>query len=267
MARLSGSFQFIGSLDGFSAYREEGSDKIIVRSKGGPSKEQIKNHPNLERTRENYGEFDGCSKAGKQVRMACHPLMHLGDRYVSGRLTGFMKQIQLADTIGRRGERSVRIAQYRRVLEGFNLNRHILFDSVIRQPLLTSISREELLARVTLPTLVPGLNFLPQGQPFLFRIIAALGTVSDIEHTSSLGYQPIITNDGTDTAYTTTEWSSTSKGLQEQSLLLQLNKKDKELDESQSLVVSIGVELGMPVNTQEINLVKKTGCGKILATG
>jgi hypothetical protein len=64
MAELKG-IPFIGSLGTLSAYKRKDSDKIILRGKGGPSKEQIKNGAQFELTRHNISEFGGRSKAAK----------------------------------------------------------------------------------------------------------------------------------------------------------------------------------------------------------
>ena len=45
MAKLIGEFQFEGSIGNLSAYKRKDSDKIILRTKGGPSKRRIKTAP------------------------------------------------------------------------------------------------------------------------------------------------------------------------------------------------------------------------------
>ena len=59
MAKLDGTIQFTGSLQNLSFYKMRGSDKIIVRKKGGPSRKQVKHSPNFENTRHNNSEFGG----------------------------------------------------------------------------------------------------------------------------------------------------------------------------------------------------------------
>ena len=43
MAILTGGLPIIGSLQGLSTYKMRGSDKIVVRSKGGATKNRFRN--------------------------------------------------------------------------------------------------------------------------------------------------------------------------------------------------------------------------------
>jgi hypothetical protein len=52
MARLKGDIKFVGKYGDLTAYTMQGSDEIIIRSKGGASKETIKNADNFARTRD-----------------------------------------------------------------------------------------------------------------------------------------------------------------------------------------------------------------------
>ena len=45
MARIKGPLQIEGGMGSMSFYNRRGSDKIIVRTKGGASKQVIKNSP------------------------------------------------------------------------------------------------------------------------------------------------------------------------------------------------------------------------------
>ena len=60
MPFLEGPFAFTGKLDMLSAYRMRGVDKIVVRRKGGPSREKIKTGASFANTRRTMSEFGGC---------------------------------------------------------------------------------------------------------------------------------------------------------------------------------------------------------------
>ena len=44
MAIIKSAFEMIGGIQGLTFYKQEGSDKVIARSKGGASKEKIKSY-------------------------------------------------------------------------------------------------------------------------------------------------------------------------------------------------------------------------------
>ena len=50
MATLEGGIEFTGSVGMLSAYRIKGSDKIILRKKGGPKKKQVLTSQKFKRT-------------------------------------------------------------------------------------------------------------------------------------------------------------------------------------------------------------------------
>ena len=64
MAIVKGAFQMTGSIRGVSFYTVRGSEKVIMRTKGGASKEKIKSSPKFEGLRKQQKEFGGCSKFG-----------------------------------------------------------------------------------------------------------------------------------------------------------------------------------------------------------
>ena len=128
MAQLTGGITFEGSLDNISAYKMRGSDKIILRKKGGASKKQIQTGANFANTRKINSEWAGCSYAGKAIRNAIHPLKHLADYNISGFLNAIAKTVQKQDLESEYGKRNIYFSQYRDVLEGFSLNKKQLFD-------------------------------------------------------------------------------------------------------------------------------------------
>ena len=112
MAKLSAPLQFTGSIGGLSAYKMKGSDKIILRTKGGPSKKQVHSMPENSLLRLNNKEWCGCVITGTNIRKALHGLLHLADYNISGPLNGLAKTIQKLDTAQACGQRSIFVNQY-----------------------------------------------------------------------------------------------------------------------------------------------------------
>ena len=264
MAKLNGIINFSGSLGDLSAYTMRGVDKVIIRKKGGASRDKIKNSPAFERTRENNAEWGGCSKAGTHIRVALSALRQLADYNISGSLNSLAKAIQKLDTNSKRGQRSILISAHKHSLEGFSLNKKTRFEGVVRQPLTYSISRDDISARVQVPDLIPSLNFFaPPGSPVFFRIIATLGIVPDMVFTG-LGYQPANKNMKLCHESAVTAWAPTTKGSASQILEIKLTP-NSGLDPSGTLVLSVGFELGIPAVGGTVTPIPYMGCAKILA--
>lgn len=263
MAFLTDGINFTGSLGKLSAYKVRGSDKIIVRTKGGATKAQILQSPCFERTRENNTEFTGCGYAARSIRQVLFPIKHLADYNFTPILVKLAKSIQLLDMEGDRGQRSILLSRYRYLLEGFQLNRKNTFDSVLRHPVQCTIERETGIAEVQLPGLVPGLNLLLPWQYPFFRFIITFGMVADIEFNGinyrSAEKQPL-------PALAHTEWQPARQHFEAQHVVLPLADLAL-LNDASTLMVCIGIEMGMPVSSQAIDRVKYAGCGKVLAVG
>lgn len=190
MPKLIGSLQFIGSLDNMSAYKMRGSDKIILRKKGGPSKEQIKKGPHFDLTRRNNKEFGGRSKAAAHIKNVLFPLRSLADYNITGPLNALLKPIQEMDTESNWGERNVLISRNSRLLEGFTLNRKNLLESIVSTPFLWSLQKDQ--AIIDVPGLLPGINFMVPGDYAWYHIIATAGLVPDLYYHEH-GYRQMTT--------------------------------------------------------------------------
>ncbi|SEW44624.1 hypothetical protein [Chitinophaga arvensicola] len=263
MAILSGGITFTGKLGNLCAYKVKGSDKIIIRTKGGASKEQIKESPGFQRTRENNTEFAGCAYAAKAIRRQLFPLKHLADYNFTSTLTKLAKNIQLLDKVSDRGKRSIQLSHYGHLLEGFQLNQQNPFDSMLRHPVRCTVERETGSATITVPQLLPGLNLMLPWQYSFFRIIAIIGLVGDITCKKE-DYSSIEKNGPPVTA--TTQWQSVTQPLDAQDLTLQLRDLH-QLDDTKTILVGIGIEMGKPYSNKIIHPVKYAGAAKILATG
>jgi hypothetical protein len=263
MARILSTVALVGSIGNVSAYKMRGSDKIILRTKGGPSGKRIRNAPEFDLTRRNNSEFSGRATASKWIMSMLSQLKPLADHNIAGPLNALMKPIQELDKTSDYGMRNVVLSGNPRLLEGFSLNRGTSFDSMLRSPLPCSLSRETLSARVEIPALLPGINFHAQRKDPMFSIIAMLGIVPDLFYDADR-YKP------SSHAYTSlgakavnTDWYPVLGGAPATTLELKLEGMPP--DQSFSLMLSVGICFGAMHDAATIKQVKHAGSAKVLA--
>ncbi|MRG43909.1 hypothetical protein GFS24_02225 [Chitinophaga sp. SYP-B3965] len=263
MAFLSNAFEFTGPVDNLSFYRMHGTDKIVVRKKGGASKEKIKTAPEFARTRENNAEFSGCANTVRSIRHALFPLNKLANYNFTPTLTTLAKNIQLLDKVNERGKRAVNFSQYRYLLEGFQLNKDVIFDSVVKYPLKGMIERETGSATIEIPHLHPQLNLeIPWKAP-LYRFVIGFGLFTDSSFNGT-GYTDKTILPRANTVYT--DWLPVQQAFESQTFTLQLNSLHG-IDDTKSMILSIGIEMGTPITNAFIQPIKYAACAKILAVG
>jgi hypothetical protein len=261
MAILASEITFIGSLGDLSAYRMRGSDKIIVRRKGGADKNKIKTSPSFVNTRRVNAEFGGRSTASKWIMQALWPLKPLADYNIAGALNALMKPIQALDNLNEWGKRSIALSQNPCILEGFSLNNKIVLESVIRTPISYTLSKEHLTARVDIPQLIHGINFHLMNYP-VFKVIATLGIVPDLSY-HELGYnQSAHAYSQLNAQKVSTEWLAVSKGSE--GITLDLKSPYTMPDNHFSLVLGVGIAYGSYSDGSNVEQVKYAGCAKVL---
>jgi len=241
----------------------KGSDKIIIRKKGGPSKKQVLKSKSFERLRENMSEFAGVGKAVSAVRFPLKHVRHLAEHNFSADLTTVFKSIQLLDPVSDRGERHIFLSQHRYMLAGFRLNKKQPFLGTVTGPVGCTFSRETKSALIQLPGLVKGINLhLPWKQP-LYRFSMALGLVPDITY-EKWGYN-VHDDEWADTGLDT-EWHVADEPFQSRTLELKLDIPGP-LKDTQTLIFAIGIEMGNPTPYGNIEPVKYAGSACILTAG
>lgn len=262
MPFAAGEIKFTGTIGDISAYRMRGVDRIVLRSKGGVPGKRIKTHPNYELTRRNNEEWKGCIIAGKAIRAAIYKIKHLADFNFSGPLHALCKNIQLDDTVNEKGKRPVLLSQANYKLEGFGLNRSNSFESIMRHPLQYFVDRTGGFATISLPDIVPGINFYnPFRQPF-YRFIFMLSVLTDIVYDANKkSYQPVKT-DIPFPAVVQTAWHGSYKIKPSEEITISINNWHDE--PGISLLLSAGVEFGVPAANAVVNTVKYAGAGKLL---
>ncbi|SFD98528.1 hypothetical protein SAMN05518672_10440 [Chitinophaga sp. CF118] len=261
MAILKGGLDFTGPVGNMSSYKRRDMEGTIVRMKGGASKKKIKTSPAFVRTRENNSDFTSYTKAGAKVRWALTYVRHLADYNFTYTLNQLCSIIQKEDKTSIRGQRAILLSQHRDMLEGFSLNRKNTFDNVIRHPLKCSVDRATGSAVVQVPKLLPGINiFLPWKAP-LFRFVISLEAIGDTEY----DYPNLSFKDSDSTLPVYSAWHPSSEACEGESFEIKLNKGKPE--DLMTMIVSVGIEMGMPLSNTVVNVVKYAGCAKILAVG
>lgn len=264
MAQLHSNFSFTGRFGNISAYRMKGSDKIILRTRGGASKEKIKRDPRFENQRRSYTEFGGRSTASKYLRAALFPLNQLADYNFAGTLNALVRPIQLLDTAHEPGKRDIYFTGSPKLMEGFSLNRRNPFDSIVRNPLTWEMHKDTLSARINIPALIPGINFFatPGNHP-LYNIVVVLGIVPDIEYTVH-GYYPRSLTPAAKSM--NTAWYPLLSGSPATVLEVSL-PAPASLPPSNafSMMLSVGIRFGTVIENNDVRQVKYAGAAKILA--
>jgi hypothetical protein len=135
MAKFDGIFEIQGTLKGMTFYKSK--DGLLIRTKGGVSKQRIKTDPAFQRTRENGTEFGHNAKMSQLIRKSIsNSLVLAKDFRISSRLNQTLSRVKNLDLTSARGNRKVPIGLDsplgKEVLRGFNFNSRSPFDSVFR---------------------------------------------------------------------------------------------------------------------------------------
>lgn len=265
MARVKGLMQVTGSLKGVSMYTMRGSDEVIMRTKGGPSKQTIKTRESCKGLRDSGTEWGGCTKAASALRRALEPLQRLADYNVMGGLNALCKKIQCLDATNEKGRRNVYVRENKRMLADFSFNKTNPFDRVVRLNPTWNIDRITASATATIPDFNPAEHLAaPNKLPFM-RFVIVLGVGTDVCYDeTSKGYKPV--NDLLLGYYKEahTGWFPVKRAMPEQTLHVQIEKIAPHLTDSDTLVLGLGVEFGTVGADGEGEAVKWAGCAKVI---
>ena len=128
------------------------------------------------------------------------------------------------------------------------------------------ISRDTMSATIKLPSLEPGIQMmLPLKLP-VYRFIIQLGVAADFVYDEKWKDYTMAGEHVTTHAFVQTEWLPAKKKFEGQTFELVLAQPELVV-EGKILVVSTGVEMGNMTAPCEIERVKYSGAGKILAVG
>ncbi len=126
-------------------------------------------------------EFGGRATATKFILAGINSLKPLAGYHIAGELNKLLRPLQLMDSTSLAGQRSVCLSKSPGLPEGFSLNKKNSFDSLIRNPVGYTLSRESLVGAVTIPALLPGINFfVPPGRFAYYSFVVITGVVPDL---------------------------------------------------------------------------------------
>lgn len=171
---------------------------------------------------------------------------------------------------GEWGERSIRLSAHKQYLVGFDFNRIVRFDSVLRVPLQWTINRETTLATIIIPAFACSMGLNSPNKYNLFRISAAFGVATDHRlGERKYDYEPVHDTIGLGGKITSGNWFSTQTTVAEQKLELQLklNRPEITFNESDTLILTVAVEFGALDAFGNPTAVRGAGAGKILGVG
>jgi hypothetical protein len=260
MAKLSGPLHFEGKLDDISTYKMKGCEGTVLRRSWGPSKKDIKTKDCYDLTRKNIAEFGGRSTNAAYIKRVLAPLKGVLDYNLNSVLTGLLKRVQEADLESTWGNRNVLVSRKPFLLEGLNLNRRNPFDAVISSPVQVTVDKQEGTALVSVPELLPSVNFFPPSNFSVCRITALLGIAPDFYYAQPR-YKPLPAFQQWQNVTESSDWFQASKGCPPSELNLTLSGTLPA--EGFSLMIAVGVEVGTPLMGDMVPL-RYNFCGKIV---
>jgi hypothetical protein len=267
MAIVKGFEQMTGSMQGVSFYTRRGSDKVIMRTKGGATKEQIARSPRFENSRKQNKEFGGCAKFASKTRCAFGGLHSLADYNLTPVLTGIGKSLMKLDSTSEVGKRTVILSEHKDALKEFNFNRNYPFNTVLCVSPQWVLDRETLQAVVTVPRINTDVDLLNIRKLPFFRLIVAIGTVSDMVFNQAKDqYEPMVAELNGASRTVAGDWNSTQMILPEQIMTVQMPASQIGfLTDNVSVLLSMAIEFGNTGFTGQPVEVKYAGCGKVIA--
>lgn len=266
MARLKNLTQMTGTMANICMYNMQGHDQIIIRTKGGPSKKQIKKEPQFAAVRRNNNEWSGCTKMTYQLRSSFYPMRCLEDYPLCGQLNALCKHIQKLDSSGEHGKRAILLSQHREMLTGLSFSNKQVLESVLRVPVTSSIDRKKGTATIDIGALQTDLYLLNYLQLPFFRIVACLGSVCDVSYSEE------------ERAYTApddsfmdrekgvfeSEWFPTNGTLPALHISLCYPMLLDPIPDHVTLILCLGIEFGKNSVANSIVAKKYSGTGKVM---
>lgn len=267
MARMKNFMQMTGSMAMVSMYTMQGHDEVIIRTKGGPTKRQIKTKPQFEKLRRNNSEWAGCTRMSSRIRNSIYLMKRLEDYPFTGALNAVCKYIQKQDSVSEHGQRSVYLSAHKEALSGLSFSKKQVLESVLRVPISVTLDRENG-ATIELPAIHTGMylyNF--RNLPY-FRLIACLSGVRDMVFSAEdKRYDETEFYFYDSKSEFESEWHPTTGTIPATTIRLSLNENVYPLPDDVTMLVCLGIEFGKIGVANTIEAVKYAGTGKILKVG
>jgi len=266
MAISKSIMQLTGSMANVSMYTRQDNERVIVRMKGGPTKNQIKTKPEFETVRQNNSEWTGCTRMGSRIRKSFEVMNRLEDYPVTGALNAICKELQKLDTESPAGQRAILLSQHKDLLLGFTFSRKQVLESVLRVPVETTLDRTTGKATIEIPPLNTDMylyNF--RNLPY-FRIIANLSGVCDLTMNAEGTQYESLYNGYCDkqNGVFESEWMAATGVQPALSINLSYPLTENPIPEEVTLLLCLGIEFGKVGTANQPTAVKYAGTGKIV---
>lgn len=266
MAIVKGVLTTTGSVGNVTFYTRRGTNKVIMRPKGGTTKKQMAANPKFDGLRKHQKEFGGCSRFGKYTRSAFGELRRVADYNLSAVVTGIGRNLMKLDTTSEVGKRSLYLSRNKGALEGFNFNRTNPFTSVLRVIPRVDLDRGTLTGVVAIPRINTDIDLLNFQKLPYFRILVSIGAMTDMAYNPSTDcYEPMVVEMYGISITRSGEWLSTQSIIPEHTMTVSLpEERTAFLTDNVSVLLTMAVEFGNVGPAGEPVEVKYSGCGKVV---
>jgi hypothetical protein len=256
-------FNFTGPLGDLTFYHMKGCSRPVVRTKGGVSRARLKNDQRYDLSRRNASEFGGRGSVAGHIMRQLRDMRAWETHLLVGEINKWLEPVQKADTVSAKGKRGILFSQAAALLTGMPLSTGAGFDAVVNTPLTSTISREELYARVAIPAIRPGVNlYLPHKQP-VYRFVACLLMLPDfVFNEASEAFEPAPGHHAGIKNVVYTDWYPVTE--QSEPAPIELKLTHTPPDERFGLMLSVGIQLGALRHGMRIESVKNSGASKVL---
>ena len=242
MGTLKGPILFTGSVGGIRCYYDKALKRWIISTKGGQSKELIKNNPTFARQRENMNEFKVSSYWASQLQRSLSSIVHLHKGYYFPKIVKLGETINKHDIINAHGLRSLESSKDSRLLLGINFNSFHPFDEVFSFPYKVLFSEDKKTITLKLLGLISKTHINWFESYASYRITLAIAQVSDyVWNKKDRRYKPVIEHAVklSETSYS--EWLA--PGTDPQDVILEASFAEPALQiPGTTVIVAMGIE-------------------------
>ncbi len=270
MAISKGILKMSGAFGTASCYFLPGSDKMIVRAKGGPSARRMKVGPEFEKVRKHQKEWKACVIFSRYMQYASGSIYNLADYNVSPVWNGLGKNIIKTDTEHSVGERNLLVSTCKSELQGFNLNKNYKLNALLGVLPVLELDPDKLYASATFPAFNSAQDILNVRKLPYFKLKICLGIISDILFTPD-DIRDCYKQESNMNGFrmeTSTEWLSTNDKFDAQKLEVQYEQEYVDMKRTNlTYLLSMGIEFGNVGFGGKIESVKYAGAGKIVKVG
>ena len=268
MAISKGILKMSGSFGTATCYFLPGSDKMIVRAKGGPSARRLKVGPEFEMVRKHQKEWKACVMFSQSLKSAMNGVYSLADYNVSPVWNGLGKNIIKADTEHLIGERNLIVSAYKSELQGFNLNRNYMLNALLGVQPVLELDTQKLYGSAIFPAFNTLRELLNVRKLPYFRLKISLGIISDIYFRPNQRYNLYMYEHESINGLcvsASSDWLLTNDNLPEQQLEVQFPEKYTEKDLTNiTYLLCMGLEFGNVGFGGKIEPVKYAGAGRCM---